>query len=117
MPPRGLEPMSHTSVALAAQYLNVRQRKLGTIINQTVHILHHYIVRTRVHCPWRTFSSTIKLLPNTPARQLYRYTSVPMEAAMLDKNFLHKYDNLLASSRSVYCMNKVHIAEKVYFRH
>jgi hypothetical protein len=28
----GLEPMPHTSVALMAQYLNVRQRKLGTII-------------------------------------------------------------------------------------
>jgi hypothetical protein len=39
MPPMGLEPMSHRSVALTAQYLNVRQRKLGTIIIQTVHIL------------------------------------------------------------------------------
>ncbi len=28
-------------VALMAQYLNVRQRKLGTIIIQTVHILQH----------------------------------------------------------------------------
>ena len=35
----GLEPMSLTSVALMAQYLNVRQRKLGTIIIQTVRIL------------------------------------------------------------------------------
>ncbi len=34
----GLEPMPYTSVALIAQYLNVRQRKLGTIIFQTVHI-------------------------------------------------------------------------------
>jgi len=33
--------MSHTSVALMAQYLNVRQRKLGTIIIQTVHMLQH----------------------------------------------------------------------------
>jgi hypothetical protein len=33
--------MSHISVALMAQYLNVRQRKLGTIIIQTVHILQH----------------------------------------------------------------------------
>jgi hypothetical protein len=39
MPPMELEPMSHTSVALTDQYLNVRQRKLGTIIIQTVHIL------------------------------------------------------------------------------
>ncbi len=33
--------MSHISVALMAQYLNVRQRKLSTIIIQTVHILQH----------------------------------------------------------------------------
>ena len=33
--------MSCISVALMAQYLNVRQRKLGTIIIQTVHILQH----------------------------------------------------------------------------
>ena len=39
--PSGLEPMSRTSEALTAQYLNVRQRKLGTIIIQTVHILQH----------------------------------------------------------------------------
>jgi hypothetical protein len=37
--PPGLEPMPRTSEALMAQYLNVRQRKLGTIIIQTVHIL------------------------------------------------------------------------------
>ncbi len=39
--PTGPEPMSHLSVALNAQYLNVRQRKLGTFIIQTVHILQH----------------------------------------------------------------------------
>jgi hypothetical protein len=33
--------MSHILVALMTQYLNVRQRKLGTIIIQTVHILQH----------------------------------------------------------------------------
>jgi hypothetical protein len=33
--------MSHISVALMAQYLNVRQRKLGIIIIQTVHIQKH----------------------------------------------------------------------------
>jgi hypothetical protein len=33
--------MASTSEALMAQYLNVRQRKLGTIIIQTVHILQH----------------------------------------------------------------------------
>ncbi len=41
LPPLGHEPMSHTSVALMARYLNVRQRKLGNIIIQTVHILQH----------------------------------------------------------------------------
>jgi hypothetical protein len=40
-PPAGLEPMPHATVALSAQYLNVRQRKLGTIIIQTVRILQH----------------------------------------------------------------------------
>ncbi len=40
-PPAGLEPMPHATVALTAQYLNVRQRKLGTIIIQTVSILQH----------------------------------------------------------------------------
>jgi hypothetical protein len=39
--PTGLEPMLCTSEALTAQYLNVRQRKLDTIIIQTVHILQH----------------------------------------------------------------------------
>jgi hypothetical protein len=39
--PTGLEPMPCTSEALTAQYLKVRQRKLGTIIIQTVHISQH----------------------------------------------------------------------------
>ncbi len=39
--PTGLEPMPCTSETLTAQYLNVRQCKLGTIIIQTVHILQH----------------------------------------------------------------------------
>jgi hypothetical protein len=33
--------MPHVTVALTAQYLNVSQRKLGTIIIQTVHIVQH----------------------------------------------------------------------------
>ncbi len=41
VPPAGLEPMPHVTAALTAQYLNVRQRKLGTIIIQTVRILQH----------------------------------------------------------------------------
>ncbi len=40
-PPAGLEPMPHATVALTAQYLNVRQLKLGTIIIQTVRNLQH----------------------------------------------------------------------------
>ncbi len=36
--------MSHISVALIAQYLNVRQRKFCTIIIQTVHILSYPIL-------------------------------------------------------------------------
>jgi hypothetical protein len=39
--PSGFEPMSRTAEALTAQYLNVRQRKLGTIIIQTDRILQH----------------------------------------------------------------------------
>jgi hypothetical protein len=38
---KSVDPMPCTSEALTAQYLNVRQRKLGTIIIQTVHILQH----------------------------------------------------------------------------
>ncbi len=34
-PPAGLELVPYATVALRAQYLNVRQRKLGTIIIQT----------------------------------------------------------------------------------
>ncbi len=41
MSPKGLVHMPRTSEALTAQNLNVYQRKLGTIIIQTVHILQH----------------------------------------------------------------------------
>jgi hypothetical protein len=44
--PQGLEPMSCISLALIAPYLNVRQRKLATIIIQAVHILQHDSVHT-----------------------------------------------------------------------
>jgi hypothetical protein len=40
------QPMPHVTVALTAQYLNVSQRKLGTIIIQTVRILQHESVVT-----------------------------------------------------------------------
>ncbi len=46
IPPTELETMSHTSVALTAQYLNVGQRMLGTIIILTVHILQHVSAHT-----------------------------------------------------------------------
>jgi hypothetical protein len=39
--PKGTRTYALKSEALTAQYLNVRQRKLGTIIIQTVHILQH----------------------------------------------------------------------------
>ncbi len=39
--PTGLEPMLRTSEALMAKYLNVRQRKLGTVNIQTVHSVQH----------------------------------------------------------------------------
>jgi hypothetical protein len=80
--------MSHTSVALMAQYLNVRQRKLGTIIIQTVHILQHDSADTG-SLPVKDF---VKHSPSyfqiiqpgrstvTPPYQWRRL--VPMEAAM-----------------------------------
>ncbi len=45
--PLGLEPVPYTLVAFTAQFLNVRQRKLGTIVIQTVHILQHDSADTR----------------------------------------------------------------------
>jgi hypothetical protein len=62
----GIKPMSHISVALMAQYLNVRQRKLGTIIIQTVHIRQHNRADTG-SVPVEDLSQS-KLLPNNPAR-------------------------------------------------
>ena len=50
VPPAGLEAMPHVTVALTAQYLNVRQRKLGTIIIKNVHILKHKSALTQAHC-------------------------------------------------------------------
>ncbi len=63
--PTGLEPMPHTSMALMAQYLNVRQRKLGTIIIQTFFWrtrfrIHRYVVAAPkwMYSFSPTFSST-----------------------------------------------------------
>ncbi len=62
-------PMPHTSVAQMAQYLNVRQRKLGTIFIQTVLILQHESMDTD-SLPMEDF---LKHNPNyfqiTPAQQ------------------------------------------------
>ncbi len=59
----GLEPMPRTSEALKAHYLNVSQRKLGTIIIQTANILQHDSAVTG-SLPDREFSQgQPKLLP------------------------------------------------------
>jgi hypothetical protein len=80
-PPAGLEPLPHATVALTAQYLNVRQRKLGTIIIQTVHILQHESAVTDSLPEGEFVHGHSNLLPNDFARQKYRYTSesVPIE--------------------------------------
>jgi hypothetical protein len=52
----GLEPMrGYTSVSQKAQYLNVSQRTLGTIITQTVNILQHDSADTASSLPMRDF--------------------------------------------------------------
>ncbi len=61
----------YTSVALMAQYLNVRQRKLNTIIIQTVHILLHDSVWTQGHRPGGIFAWRTQIT-KLPARQKYR---------------------------------------------
>jgi hypothetical protein len=71
----GLIPMPCISVTLMAQYLNIRQRKLGTIIIQT--ISYSMIVRTQVHCPraivWSTQVTSNKPSPAVvPLHLLYQ---------------------------------------------
>ncbi len=55
--PSGLEPKPHTSEALTGQYLNVCQRKLGTIIIQTFQSVHILQLDSAVtsYCPSGTF--------------------------------------------------------------
>ncbi len=60
--------VSRTSEALTAQYTNVSQRKLGTIIIQTVRILQHDSADAG---SMLLFQAPSKLLPNNPARQYY----------------------------------------------
>ncbi len=59
----GLEPMPYTSVALMGQYQNVRQRKWGTNIIRTVHILQHDSAQEEF------YHDQLKLLPINLARQ------------------------------------------------
>ncbi len=69
----GLEPIARSSeapraqnlnVPLRAQYLTVRQGKLGTIIIQTVHILQHDSAVTAdgelLHEHWKTQQTSMK---------------------------------------------------------
>ncbi len=83
-PPAGLEPLPH---ATAAQYLNVCQRKLGTIIIQTVRILQHESAVTDSLPEEECVLGHSNILPNDLARQQYRYTSVPIEAVRLQQDF------------------------------
>ena len=61
--------MPHATVALTAQYLNVRQRKLGTIIIQTVRILQHESAVTDSLPEEEFLHGHSNLLPNDLARQ------------------------------------------------
>jgi hypothetical protein len=67
--------MSHSSVALTAQYLNVRRRKLGTFIIQTVYILQHESAVTGSLSEGEFVHGHSILLPNNLAR---RFTVTPL---------------------------------------
>jgi hypothetical protein len=82
---------------------------------QNVHILQHDSADTGSLPMEDLFQTQYKLLPNNPARQWYRYASVPTEAAMFDTTFQHKNDDLLVSVCTIYRINKVHIAERYTF--
>jgi hypothetical protein len=60
------------SVALMAQYLNVRQH---TIIIQTVHILHHDIEDTG-SLPKRDFAWSTQMTSNKPSPTVVTVTSL-----------------------------------------
>ncbi len=72
-----LEPMSHISVTLTVQYLNVHKRKLGTIIIQIVlkvsisSISYGMIVRTQTHCPW--FYKHNRIQTHCPWEDLFKH--------------------------------------------
>jgi hypothetical protein len=63
----GFEPIPYISMALMAKLLNVSQRKLGTIIIQTVRILQHDSTMVTAH--ERFLHDQLKLLPTNLARQ------------------------------------------------
>jgi hypothetical protein len=88
--------MPHATVALAAQ-LNVRQRKLGTIIIQTVRILQHESAVTDSLPQEECVLGHSNILPNDLARQQYRYTSVPIEAVRLQQDFTKFSEKVIAS--------------------
>ena len=67
--------MPHVTVALTAQYLNVRQRKLCTIIIQTVRILQHESAVTDSLPEEEFVHGHSNLLPNNLAR---RFTVTPL---------------------------------------
>ncbi len=77
IPPTGLEPLPHTSVAPTAHYLNVCQRKLGTIIIQTVHILQHESADTGSLPMEDFFKHNPTYFQLTLPGMQYGYTSVP----------------------------------------
>jgi hypothetical protein len=53
----GFEPMSNTTVALTAHYLNVRPRKLDTIITQTVQFISYSMIVRTLAMSWHAQSS------------------------------------------------------------
>jgi hypothetical protein len=65
-----LELMTYTSVTLMAQYLKVRQRKLGTIIIQTASISFSMIVRPQGHCPRGIFAWPTQITSNKPSPEI-----------------------------------------------
>ncbi len=65
--PPGTQPMPCISVVLMAQYLNVRKRKLGTIISFRLSISYSMIVRTQVHSPRGIFAWSTQITSNKPS--------------------------------------------------
>jgi hypothetical protein len=60
--------MPYTSVALAVQYLNVPQSKLGTIIKLSTS--NNMIVRTQGHCQGGVFACQLNITSKKPSPAL-----------------------------------------------